>query len=205
MSAFARGNLCNDAGACDPEKICTGYCIPSGGVQSILPMTPRRPHSLQHARRADVRVRAPRRHPRALSRTARVRQCGDWPRLHAHARRRRQPVSLGAGSIAESPRPATKVLVRSAVSWSCSPARCSRSTANPIDAHARGRRRHDQPERLRGRPVPVDRAGRDQPGDSGSSNARVSSASTSSRARSRTPPRALTGGWLARFIDDERP
>lgn len=35
MSAFARGNLCTDAGACDPNELCTKYCITAGGLQSI--------------------------------------------------------------------------------------------------------------------------------------------------------------------------
>lgn len=35
MSAFARGNICTDAGACDPERLCTDYCITAGGLQSI--------------------------------------------------------------------------------------------------------------------------------------------------------------------------
>lgn len=35
MSAFARGYLCTDAGACDPERLCTNYCLTAGGLRSI--------------------------------------------------------------------------------------------------------------------------------------------------------------------------
>jgi hypothetical protein len=34
-SAFARGGLCTEAGACDPQALCENHCAPAGGLQSI--------------------------------------------------------------------------------------------------------------------------------------------------------------------------
>jgi hypothetical protein len=34
-SAFARGGICTDAGACDPQLLCATHCGPAGGLRSI--------------------------------------------------------------------------------------------------------------------------------------------------------------------------